>query len=130
MWSFVKNKKNKQWIWIAINKENREIIGLYIGTRSAKGAKELWESIAKIYREQGYFYTDFWESYEVIFPKEKRSSVGKHTGLTNYVERLNNTFRQRCSRLVRKTLSFSKKIENHIGAVWYFALHYNEALRV
>ncbi|MFM7668408.1 MAG: hypothetical protein ACKO7D_09525 [Bacteroidota bacterium] len=43
MWSFVKNKKNKQWIWIAINKENREIIGLYIGTRSAKGAKGLWE---------------------------------------------------------------------------------------
>ncbi len=52
MWSFVKNKKNKQWIWIAINKENREIIGLYIGTRSAKGAKGLWESIPKIYREQ------------------------------------------------------------------------------
>ncbi|MBE9123011.1 hypothetical protein IQ269_19965 [Tychonema sp. LEGE 07199] len=29
------------------------------------------------------------------------------------MERLNNTLRQRISRLVRKTLSFSKKLENH-----------------
>ena len=36
MWSFVTSKKNKQWICIAINKENQEIIGLYIGSRSAK----------------------------------------------------------------------------------------------
>ncbi|MBP6219289.1 MAG: IS1 family transposase, partial [Oligoflexales bacterium] len=38
--------------------------------------------------------------------------------------------RQRCSRLVRKTLSFSKKVENHIGAIWYFVRHYNSALAV
>ncbi|MES0336871.1 MAG: IS1 family transposase, partial [Candidatus Magnetobacterium sp. LHC-1] len=25
-------------------------------------------------------------------------------------------------------LSFSKKIENHIGAVWYFIHHYNASL--
>jgi hypothetical protein len=35
-----------------------------------------------------------------------------------------NTLRQRVSRLVRKTLSFSKKVSNHIGAIWYF-IHYN-----
>ncbi|NJL91790.1 MAG: IS1 family transposase, partial [Coleofasciculaceae cyanobacterium SM2_1_6] len=32
-------------------------------------------------------------------------------------------------RLVRKTLSFSKKLENHIGAVWNFVHHYNALLR-
>jgi IS1 family transposase len=42
--------------------------------------------------------------------------VGKDSGLTSYIERLNNTLRQRVARLVRKTLSFSKKLENHIGA--------------
>jgi hypothetical protein len=36
--------------------------------------------------------------------------------------------RQRISRLVRKTLSFSKKLENHIGAIWYFIHHYNASL--
>ncbi|PPT09349.1 hypothetical protein CKA32_006163 [Geitlerinema sp. FC II] len=33
------------------------------------------------------------------------------------------------SRLVRETLSFSKKLENHIGAIWYFVHHYNASIR-
>jgi hypothetical protein len=32
------------------------------------------------------------------------------------------------SRLVRKTLSFSKSLENHIGAIWYFVHAYNKSL--
>ena len=32
---------------------------------------------------------------------------------------------QRVSRLVRKTLSFSKKLTHHIGAIKYFICHYN-----
>jgi len=45
------------------------------------------------------------------------------------IERLNNTFRQIISGLVRKTLSFSKKIENHIGAIWLFIHHYNALIK-
>ena len=45
------------------------------------------------------------------------------------IERLNNTLRQRVARLVRKTLSFSKKLENHIGAIWLFIHDYNRSLR-
>jgi transposase len=37
---------------------------------------------------------------------------------TNHVERFNNTLRQRVSRLVRDTLSFSQKLANHAGAIW------------
>ncbi|MDG3493711.1 MULTISPECIES: IS1 family transposase, partial [Pseudanabaena] len=44
------------------------------------------------------------------------------------IERFNCTLRQRVSRLVRKTLSFSKKLENHIGAIWNFIHHYNTSL--
>jgi hypothetical protein len=29
---------------------------------------------------------------------------------------------------IRKTLSFSKSLENHIGAIWYFIHHYNASL--
>ncbi len=47
---------------------------------------------------------------------------------TSLVERFNNTLRQRVSRLVRKTLSFSKSVENHIGAIWYFIHAYNASL--
>ena len=41
---------------------------------------------------------------------------------------LNHTFRQRVGRLVRKTLSFSKKLDNHIGAIWLFVHEYNASL--
>jgi IS1 family transposase len=43
----------------------------------------------------------------------------------NYIERFNNTLRQRLARLVRGTLSFSKKVEDHIGAIKFFIYHYN-----
>jgi len=50
--------------------------------------------------------------------------------LTNHIERFNHTLRQRISRLVRQTLSFSKKIQNHIGALLLFINHYNKSLRI
>ncbi|OQY59115.1 MAG: hypothetical protein B6245_08410, partial [Desulfobacteraceae bacterium 4572_88] len=40
-----------------------------------------------------------------------------------------NTMRQRISRLVRKTLSFSKKLENHTAAIWLFIHHYNSVIK-
>ena len=54
-----------------------------------------------------------------------RQLVGKETGATAYVERLNNTLRQRISRLVRKTLSFSKKKYRLNLHFKLFAVHYN-----
>jgi insertion element IS1 protein InsB len=59
----------------------------------------------------------------------RERAVGKESGLTSYIERCNNTLRQRVSRLVRKTLSFSKKLDNHIQAIWNFIHHYNEQRR-
>jgi IS1 family transposase len=44
---------------------------------------------------------------------------------TNHVERFNCTLRQRFSRLVRATLSFSKTLANHIGTIKYFICDYN-----
>jgi IS1 family transposase len=59
-----------------------------------------------------YLCTDDWSAYASVFPKDKHAAVGKHTGLTNHIERFNLTVRQRVSRLVRSSLSFSKKFEN------------------
>jgi hypothetical protein len=42
-----------------------------------------------------------------LFPVSVICAVGKESGLTSYIERFNNTLRQRIARLVRKTLSFS-----------------------
>ena len=128
MWSFVSDKGNKQWIWLALDVQTREIVGVHVGDRSEQGALQLWESLPRVYRQCAVAYTDFWDAYGCVFPKKRHKAVGKETGKTSYIERFNCTMRQRVSRLVRKTLSFSKKLKNHIGAIWMFVHHYNESL--
>ena len=122
MWSFVGNKKNKQWIWIAMDARSRQIIAFHVGDRSGESARRLWESIPKGYRDKATFYTDDWQAYKGIIPKDRHRVV---KGRVNHIERFNCTMRQRISRLVRKALSFSKKLKNHIGAIKYFICHYN-----
>ncbi len=108
MWSFVGSKKDKQWIWLAIDADTREIVGVFIGAGSRQLAKQLWQSLPVVYRQCVICYIYFWEAYEQVLPSKRHRAVGKETGKTSYIERFNNTLRQRVGRLVRKTLSFSK----------------------
>jgi IS1 family transposase len=125
LWSFVGSKKQKVWIWLALDAVTREVVGMVMGNRSAQFAQKLWESLPGVYRQCAICYTDFWEAYRSVIPSKRHRPVGKATGLTNYVERLNNTLRQRISRLVRRTLSFSKSLVNHEAAIWRFIHYYN-----
>jgi len=130
MWSFVGNKGNKKWIWLAIDVDTKQIVGVFVGSRDREGAQGLWDSLPAVYRQCAVCYTDFWAAYTEIFPSKRHKAVGKESGKTCYIERFNCTMRQRISRLVRKTLSFSKKIDNHIGAIWNFVHHYNATLEI
>jgi IS1 family transposase/transposase-like protein len=130
LWSFVDRKGNKQWVWLAMDADTREIVGVYIGNRSQASAIALWQSMPPVYRQCAIIYSDFWSAYDRVLPCKRHFAVGKETGLTSYIERFNCTLRQRLSRLVRKTLSFSKKLDNHIAAIWNFIHHYNTVLSV
>jgi IS1 family transposase len=125
MWSFVKKKANKQWVWIAMDKQTRQIIPFHIGDRSRDSVKRLWANLPAVYREQVTFYTDQYAVYEGVIPTAQHKAIRKKARKTNHIERFNNTLRQRVSRLVRDTLAFSKKLANHIGAIKYFICHYN-----
>ena len=116
--SFVSSKANKLYIWLAIDRVTREIIGCYIGDRTRCSARKLWASLPPIYRQCAIAYTDFWQAYSQVIPSKRHKAVGKETGQTNHIERLNNTFRQRISRLVRKSLSFSKNLEIILGTLY------------
>ena len=129
MWSFVNDKGNKQWICFALDLLTREIVGVHVGDRSEEGARQLWKSLPSVYRQCAVAYTDFWDGYGCIFPSQRHKAVGKETGKTSYIECFNGTMHQNVSRLVRKTLSFSKKLENHIGVIWLFVHHYNASLQ-
>jgi IS1 family transposase len=91
LWSFVDNKRNKQWIWLGLDVDTREIVGVYIGARDEAAAQQLWASLPPVYRQCAVAYTDFWAAYAAVFPSKRHQAVGKETGLTSYIERFNNT---------------------------------------
>lgn len=130
LWSFVCSKENPVYIWLALNRNTRQIVGFHLGGRTREDAQQFWESIPEKYRESAKVYTDLWQSYEKVVPVDKHHPSGKETGETSHIERFNNTLRQRCSRLVRKSLSFSKNFFNHESAILHFINHYNEELEL
>lgn len=125
MWTFVGKRANKQWLWLALNPVNRQIVAFHVGGRSGADAQAFYMKIPEVFRQDAAFFTDYWQAYQQAIEQEQHFAVGKDSGLTAYIERFNNTLRQRASRLVRKALSFSKCLDNHIGAIKYFICNYN-----
>jgi insertion element IS1 protein InsB len=125
MSSFVHKKANKPWIWIAMDAETRQVLAFHVGDRSRKSAKRLWTKIPDAYRHHATFYTDQYVVYKGVIPVAQHRAISKLARKTNHIERFNNTLRQRVARLVRETLSFSKKLVNHVGAIKMFICHYN-----
>jgi insertion element IS1 protein InsB len=125
LWSFAGKKANRHWVWIAMDANPRQVIAFHVGDRSGQSAQALWEKIPIVYQERALFYTDHYAAYTGVIPSAQHRAISKLVRKTNHVERFNCTLRQRVSRLVRATLSFSKKLANHIGAIKYFIRDYN-----
>ena len=70
MWSFVNSKKNEVYIWLAIDRNSRKIVGCFVGDRTRKSARKLWASFPEVYQQCAVVHTDFWQAYKtVIFPE-------------------------------------------------------------
>jgi insertion element IS1 protein InsB len=104
LWSFVKKKAHKQWIWIAMDAKTRQIIAFHVGDRSRDSAGQLWANIPMGYREQAIFHTDQCEGYQGVILPTQPKAITKHGRKTNHIERFNHTVWQRVSRLARETL--------------------------
>jgi insertion element IS1 protein InsB len=123
LWLLVPFVVHKQWVWLALDVATREIIGCFIGDRSKASAQGLWESLPAVYRQCAVIYTDDWEAYKSVLPSKRQMPsatlrervVGKETGLTSYIERFNNTLRQRVSRLS----SFVTTFGHHLHLFYY-----------
>ena len=121
MWLFVRNKGNKQWIWLAIDGFTKEIVGVYIGKRDKTGTQGLWDSLPAVYRKCAVSYTDFWSDYGIVFPQKRHRAVGKDTGQTNSIERFNNTMNKEYLDWVEKlfhSLKYSPIISEPFGILF------------
>ena len=102
---------------------------LRVADRVALLGEVPYEALPDEYRDGAIMATDFWAAYLAVVPADRHAAAGKEAGLTAHVERFWLTVRQRCGRFVRKTLSFSKCLWNHVGALWDFIRYYNASLR-
>jgi len=121
LWSFVQKKTTKRWVWVAYDPVHRLVVAYHIGGRGMEAAKKFWGKIPGILKGCR-FETDDWEAYRSIIPS-KQHKVGKD--LTFYIEGFNATIRARVSRLVRRSLSFSKKDKWHNLAIGWFFWQFN-----
>ena len=112
-------------MWAVLGTGARQLVAIAAGDRSAGTARRLWAAVPVWYRDRAVVCTGFWGTYLAEVPTERHARVGKEEGLINHIERFWNTPRQRCSRAVHRTQSFSKCVRNHVGALWRFVRHYN-----
>ena len=125
LWSFVGKKEEKRWIWLILERRTRQIIALHIGDRSQDSADALWAKVPPSVKAQAVVLTDRWEAYGLAIPAAQHTACSKQSGAVSLIERFNCTLRQRVSRLVRKSLSFSKSDWFLLEAIKYFIAHYN-----
>jgi insertion element IS1 protein InsB len=108
MWSFVQNKGNQRWLWLAIHHETRVVLAYTFGTRTDNVFREL-KGLLEPFGITA-FLTDDWGAYSRNLP-EHNHYISK--SLTQRIERKNLTLRTRIKRLARKTICFSKSTRMH-----------------
>jgi len=108
MWSFVGDKSNQRWLWLAIDHKTGETVAFVFGRRK----DEVFLKLKKLLEpfKIGKYYTDNWGAYSKNLD-EKKHEIGKKN--TQTIERKNLTLRTRVKRLTRKTICFSKTIQMH-----------------
>lgn len=55
LWSFVKRRKNKRWIWLALSRRTRQAVAFAIGNRGKKTCQKLWKAIPDAYKKAHCF---------------------------------------------------------------------------
>jgi insertion element IS1 protein InsB len=104
--TFVGNKRNKVWIWTAVNHKQAGILAWVIGDRSAATFQVLWRIVQCWHC---FFYvTDGWKVYPMFI--EEGDQIVSKTYMTR-VEGENTRLRHYLARLHRKTLCYSKSVE-------------------
>ena len=116
--TFVGSKKNKIWVWTAVDHFKKGILGWVIGDHSSETFRPLWELV----KSWGcYFYvSDGWSVYPCFIAE------GDHIISKTYMTRVegeNTRLRHYLARLHRQTLCYSKSTEM-LGYSIRLLIHY------
>lgn len=54
-WSYVGNKKNKQWLWLVFHSESRQVLAMHVGKRNKLSAETLLKKIPDDLKKKACF---------------------------------------------------------------------------
>ena len=120
-------KRRYRYLWLAVSRLTRQVIGFCLGDRSVKTLQRLWFSLPADYRRK-LVYSDFYEAYARWFAPWQHRPSNKGSGKTSMVEGLNNKWRNRISGLVRKSVCV-RYLEDLERRLW-LVLHGHNQLRI
>ena len=125
MWSFVRKKKEPQWLWHALDHQTGKVLAYVLGRRK----DEVFLQLKALLTPCGItrYYTDYCGAYERNLPPEVHTS-GKRN--TQQIECKHLTLRTRLKRLVRRTICFSKSTELHDIVIGLFINRYEFGLPI
>lgn len=103
---FIKKQTRPFWLCYAINRENKQVVGFYIGRRTSRTLKAVVKTLQNAKATK--IFTDKLKHYQYLIPKEQHSTK---RFATNHIERKNLSIRTHLKRFQRKTIGFSKSIK-------------------
>jgi insertion element IS1 protein InsB len=121
LYYFLKNKKRKRFVWLAVCRKTQRILAWQLGSRSRKTLSKLIHKIEPISCQ--HYYTDEHISFRGLFPKEKYT-VSKLFTCT--VEGINSVVRHFLARMRRRTKCYTKSESMLDATIGLFAERYNE----
>jgi insertion element IS1 protein InsB len=102
--AFHQLKKNKVWIWKALDRVQGKTVAWVVGNRDAETFQKLYDKVKHV---TGRYFTDDWEAYSKILPSN-RHVIGKRE--TTKIESDNANTRHHLGRMTRRTKVVSKSM--------------------
>ena len=99
----ISRKKQKIWIWIAVDRATGEVLAWEAGSRGSKSLKRLLAKISHVTCD--YYATDHWKVYKKFIPENK---LLQSKAETQRIESTNNRIRLYLKCFNRKTLCYTK----------------------
>ena len=100
-------QKTAIWLWWAVDRTTRSVLGWVLGDRDARAARALGAQIPRDPHIQ--YRTDHYRCYNAIFPSQQHV---QSKAQTHIIESMNNKLRCYLARLRRKTHCYSKSTGN------------------
>jgi IS1 family transposase len=104
------------WLWTAVSRKVRQVLGFAFGQRDRATLSLCWSDVPHDYQDKPVV-TDGYSTYTSFFPPEQHRAIDKgagEIGETSIVESLNTKWRQRQSGLARRSCGVSRRIENDL----------------